>query len=555
MINNSEISYKISLYKCDRCKVKNAIFSCETCKPFHNFCIRCYKTIHYNRGVTHKTKQIGLTAPHFSNLTSSLNKSSDAPALNPPNDFQFQSSNSNLRSVRNFGNKRNFNLSGDLIKTDEANKYYATYEADGSAGENVYGSNIKKLNCYFNNAHNEMNERYNLAKNNYNLGYLSKICQTEPSCNDENINVLNYMNDISTESNIIEFRPDNKVHGSKINSLINSYKSLDNGIVRRNRRQSQTEINDAYKTTEDIGVYYSKKDDKLYSKRFITEMNLLYEEEKNVLKFKIDNLEREISKVKNSFKSEINSFQEKERKQNEKFAWMERLYNSKIEEIDRKSREKVLFLVKENEELHEKIKAVKEENKRLKTDSASYKQNIASLSKQNESAIKKYKKLLEDKEREIVFLQENSRRNSEQIFNDCKAENDKLKDKICSCEETTEILRGKNIRMKDIIEKMKEDNSNLIDLNNFLSKDNSNLKAKVSEYNTITNKLLNDLEYCKEINERLLKSIDFYENVFSKLKSEINTLKSSELSLQNDENGINVLKQRIKDCRSDLNNE
>ena len=92
---------------CERCKSENAVFYCEECSPFHNFCKRCDSIIHsLSIKINHQRKNL-INIPESNSNIKYISNDLNSNISNNVNNLNLNNNNNSCENIINQNNELN----------------------------------------------------------------------------------------------------------------------------------------------------------------------------------------------------------------------------------------------------------------------------------------------------------------------------------------------------------------------------------------------------------------------------------------------------------------
>ena len=454
--------------KCDRCQTEDVAVICQTCQPFHNFCLRCDSIIHSMKLKTSHVRE---------NILNTKN-----PQNHP------SASTSNIKPLNN-----NFYSNGNKIYSNSTKQ-------------------IKSLTpdrCY---THTECNKSFN---NDLNIKSLSNIHTKNKNCfTKEYVDEINRINE--KEKAALKY---------KLESLQNNMDRLKNNF-QNEVKNLQDKVNENYmakklieeKMNKLIDVTIKEKDIKI---NLLTKENNLLKEKAKILEEKIKekdniidqnnidynihikNLENEIETIKKD-----NSFMQK--RHNDKVSEMVRTNNNNLKNMTERHQKEIQDIYKnsksKNDQLIQQVQSDLDTIDMLKNSNNNFQQIIEKMKKENRSLQYENIELKKNIDKVNYNLKsasgviEELKKNIQNV----KMENEHLKNDFDYFEETINELKNEIVLLNEAYakkdkdfnylliqsEKIRKDfsinmfnNEELDNKNKELEKENFELKQTLASYN------------------------------------------------------------------------
>ena len=230
---------------CERCFNKKAIFYCDSCPKYHNFCATCDNYIHsLNNNKLHKRQYI-----YSSNQDYSFNKRYfNIPENNTISSFyKFQTNYNNNYNITNISSIKNQIEEIQKNMTEQINKVLI----------NIDNSNI---NLNYNEKIKELENNYKEKINNLILNKNNEIKDLEYEMNNlnkKNKKLINEIDDKNKENNIKIIEYTNIIN--KLQDELNKKEEEIINIKNNEKIKKNKNINEKEKEKESISKEYEKK--------------------------------------------------------------------------------------------------------------------------------------------------------------------------------------------------------------------------------------------------------------------------------------------------------
>ena len=456
--------------KCDRCQTEDVAVICQTCQPFHNFCLRCDSIIH---SMKLKTSHIRETVPLL-NIPLPQNRPS--------------ASTSNIKS-----NRRNLYANGNIVSSSSA-KQIKSFTPDRCLTQiennNSFcsGLNIRGLNN-------------NIANNNNN-------CFTK-----EYVDEINRINE--KEKAALKY---------KLESLQNNMDRLKNNF-QNEMKNLQDQVNENYmakklleeKMNKLIEVTLKEKDIKI---NLITKENNLLKEKTQILEDKIKEKDNIINKNKIDFNNQINNLKDEidaikkdnsfiKKRHKDEVSEMMRTNNTNLKNMDERHQKEIEDIYinskSKNDQLIQQVQNDLDTIDMLKNSNNNFQETIEKMKKENHFLLNENKELKNNLEK-VSYNLKTANDNIEELkrnIQNVKEENGHLKNDFDYFEDTINELKNEIVLLNEAYakkdkdfnyllvqsEKIRKDfsvnmfnNEELDNKNKELEKENFELKQTIASY-------------------------------------------------------------------------
>lgn len=294
-----------------------------------------------------------------------------------------------------------------------------------------------------------------------------------------------------------------------------------------------------------------------YTKEYVCELRRINEKEKQQMQFKIDALETQLDRLKETLQCEMKKMENDLNESFKNLKIAEKNYANNLENLSKEKDEQIECLASENDLLKEKNTILQEslqkresENAELSNKVANLKDEITSLRNDNEylhkNHIDKMQELEKIKINEINNLNETYRKQINELFADGKNKNDKLVLQVKNDGNTIDVLYKNNNNLTKLVHSLEHSNHVLIHNNQEFKKEINQLTVDLENSYILCKSLEKSLDICKSENTKLKSDYEFLQNTIMSLKNELVYIKEAKAKKEQDFNLLLEQSEKIR---------
>ena len=403
--------------KCERCQTEDVAVICQTCQPFHNFCLRCDSIIHSMKLKTTHVRETILNIPNQKNRPSTstnniktsrnlysngnricCNSAKQIKSLTPDrchtyneNNFNNNSFNNGLsiRGISNINTKSNNNNCFTKEYVDEINRINEKEKAALKYKLESLQSNMDRLK---NNFQNEMNNLQNQVNENYMAKKMieekmHQLIEVTLKEKDTKINLITKENNLLKEkTKILEDKIKEK------ENIINQ-KNIDHNIQIKNLKNEIDSV---------------KKDNSFIQKRHNDKVSEIVRSNNNNLKNMTERHQKEIQDIYKNSKSKNDQLIQQIQSDLDTIDMLKNKNNNCQQTIEKMKKENH-YLLHENIELKKNIDKINNNLNSANNVIDDLKKNIQNLNVENEhlkNDLDYFENTINELKNEIILLNE-----------------------------------------------------------------------------------------------------------------------------------------------------